>query len=191
MERFYKSGFSKFVYTLNYRKEYIKVFLKENNFPYEISWFEEADYLGTAGSLSLLKDIVKDTFFVTNCDSLLKADFELILKWHKEEKSAITIVGCHNEVKIPFGVLELRKGRLNKILEKPIHEVMINTGVYVMEPRVISFIPEGEPLDMNKLIEKVAKKEKISVYPIHLGWFDIGQWEEYKRGLEKMESWED
>ena len=183
MDRFYQSGFHKFIYSLNYKKEYIKLFLRENNFPYHIDWVEENDYLGTAGGLSLLKDKITDTFFVSNCDTLLEIDFSEVLKWHEEHKASITIIGSHNEVKIPFGVLELSNGRLERIYEKPIHDVIINTGVYVMEPEVISYIPEGRSMDMNELIELVKEKKNVSVYLIYNGWLDIGQWEEYKRSL--------
>lgn len=190
MKRFYQHGFCKFIYTLNYKKEYLKIFLTENNFPYSIEWVEEDDFLGTAGSLSLLKDKIKDTFFVTNCDSLLEIDFDDILKWHKEQNAAMTIVGCHNEIKIPFGVLELTDGKLERILEKPVQDVIINTGIYVMEPHIISYIPECGQMDMNELIDLVSKKEKITVYPIYRGWFDIGQWEEYKKNIGKLWSLE-
>ncbi len=187
MDRFCKYGFRNFIYTLNYKKEYLKLYLKENKFPYSIEWVEEPDFLGTAGSLTLLQDKLKDTFFVVNCDSLLDSDFEKILKWHKENDAAMTIIGCHNEVKIPFGVLELLNGSLNRILEKPVHDMIINTGIYVMEPRAVSCIPKGRAVDMNEVIDLISKKEKVSVYPISAGWFDIGQWEEYKKSLEKLE----
>ncbi|MBF0557361.1 MAG: nucleotidyl transferase, partial [Nitrospirae bacterium] len=154
---------------------------------YTIDWVEEDDFLGTAGGLSLLKDKITGTFLITNCDSILDADYHEILKWHKQHEAAMTIVGCHNEVKIHFGVLELSDGRLGRILEKPVHDVIINTGVYVMEPHVISFIPEGTSIDMNELIDIVMKKEKVSVYPIYGGWFDIGQWEEFKKNSEELE----
>lgn len=187
MEKFYNCGFSNFIYTLNYKKEYLKIFLKENNFSYHIDWIEEEKFLGTVGSIALLKNKLKNTFFVTNCDSLLEVNFAKALKWHKEHKAIITIIGCHNEVKIPFGVLELSKGRVHKILEKPVQDVIINTGVYVMEPKIINYIPAGKYMDMDKLIATVIKKEKVSVYPIYGGWFDIGQWEEYKKTVEKIE----
>ncbi|MBZ0156717.1 MAG: nucleotidyltransferase family protein [Alphaproteobacteria bacterium] len=183
MDRFYRSGFNKFIYSLNYKKEYIKLFLKENNFPYHIDWIEEPDFLGTAGGLSLLKEKITDTFFISNCDTLLEIDFEEVLTWHKEQKAAITIIGSHNEVKIPFGVLELSNGGLGKILEKPVHDIIINTGAYVMEPGVISYIAEGQYMDMNELIEIAKKDMNVSVFPIYSGWLDIGQWEEYKRSL--------
>ncbi len=188
MEKFYKYGFSRFVYTLNFKKEYLKLYFRENNFPYMIDWVEETDFLGTAGSIYLLKEKVCEPFFVVNCDSLLDVDFEDVLLWHKEHGAFITIVGCHNEVKIPFGVLELANGKLENILEKPVHDVIINTGVYVMDPQVVSYIPSDGHMDMNTLIELVMNKEKVSVYPISSGWFDLGQWAEYKRSIEKIEA---
>jgi len=187
MGKFSLCGFHKFIYTLNYKKEYIKLFLAENDFPYDIDYVEENEFLGTAGSISLLKDKISDTFFVANCDSLLNVDYVEILKWHKEHDALITIVGCHNEVKIPFGVLELSNGKLDHILEKPVHDVIINTGVYIMEPEVISLVPDNERMDMNELIESLVKKEKISVYPIYGNWFDIGQWDEYRNNMELID----
>jgi dTDP-glucose pyrophosphorylase/CBS domain-containing protein len=184
MERFYKFGFNQFTYTLNYKKEYLKLFLKESVFPYSIDWVEEEHFLGTAGSLALLKDRIDDTFFVANCDSFLDVDFEEVLNWHKEQKAAVTILGCHNEIKIPFGVIEMSNGTLKKISEKPVHDVVINTGVYVMEPHVISYIPDGKHLDMNTLMDIIVEKEKVTVYPVYGGWFDIGQWEEYKKSVQ-------
>ncbi len=187
MDRFYKYGFYKFIYTLNYKKEYLKLFLRDNPFPYDIDWVEENDFLGTAGSLSLLKDKLIDTFFVINCDSLLDIDVSELLKWHKDQEASITIVGCHNEINIPFGVLEMSDGRLDKIVEKPVHDVIINTGLYVMEPHVLSQFKTDIPIDMNNFIETVSKGEKISVFPIYGGWLDIGKWEEYKKSLKELE----
>jgi dTDP-glucose pyrophosphorylase len=189
MERFYRYGFDTFIYTLNYKKEYLKLFLKENNglFPYTIDWVEEESFLGTVGSLSLLRDKLNSTFFVANCDSLLNINFEEVLKWHKEYRAAVTIVGCHNEYKIPFGVLELSNGKVMEVLEKPVHDIIINTGVYVIEPRVISYIPDNTAKDMNELVNDIADKENVTVYPIYDKWLDIGQWGEYRKTLQELE----
>jgi dTDP-glucose pyrophosphorylase len=186
MERFFRFGFHRFTYTLNYKREYLKLFLKENRFPYSIDWVEEDDFMGTAGGLSLLARKMKQTFFVSNCDCLLDVDFEKVLDWHKEQNAAITVIGCHSEVKIPFGVLDISDGRLESISEKPVHDIIINTGVYVMEPHVFSYIPRKTRLDMNELIATVMEKEKVSVYPIYDGWLDIGQWEEYKETVKHL-----
>lgn len=191
MTSFYRRGFDRFIYTLNYKKEYLKLFLRENDFSYSIDWVEEKDYLGTAGSLGLLKEMINETFFVINCDSLTDMDFAKLLHWHKKEGAAITVVGCHNEVKIPYGVLEISNGELANIHEKPVHDVIVNTGLYVMEPGVLAYVETGERLDMDELLKKVGSEEKICVYPIYSGWIDIGQLEEYKKTLRMLETLED
>ena len=191
MSRFYKYGFHKFLFTLNYKKEYVKLFLKEKQFPsdYKIDWVEEEDYLGTAGSLSLLRHRLTDTFFVVNCDTILDVDYAEVLKWHKERGAALTAVGCHNEIDIPFGVLTLANGKLDKIHEKPSHDVIINTGMYVMEPRIFTYLTPGTFMDMNELINAVAAKEDVSVYPVYgRDWLDLGQWDAYKRSTKTLEN---
>ena len=189
MNNFHSYGFSEFICTLNYKKEYLKLFLQENSLPYSKEWVEEESSLGTAGSLSLLKDKLVDAFFVTNCDTLLDVNYADILKWHKEHGAIITIIGCHNEISIPFGILHISGGRLDRMLEKPVHDVIINTGVYVMEPEVLSFIPQGKSMNMNELIDcVVAEKKKISVYPTYNEWVDIGQWDMFKKNIKHLES---
>ncbi len=186
MDKLYKHGFNNFVFTLNYKKEYIKLFLRENNFSYDIDWVEEEDYMGTAGSLSLLKDKVKETFLVLNCDTILNADYADIMKWHKENNNLMTLVGCHKEIQVPYGILELDHGILKNFVEKPNYEVIINTGIYVLEPETLLMVSDNKHMDMNTLIENVSKRGKVSVYPIHDGWVDVGQLEEYKKGLEEI-----
>ncbi|VVB88560.1 Bifunctional protein GlmU [uncultured archaeon] len=186
MEKFNNYGFQNFIFTLNYKKEYIKMFLRENNFPYNIDWVEEDNYMGTAGSLSLLGDKLNDTFFVSNCDIILNADYADIMDWHKENNNLMTLIGCHKEVKIPYGILEMDNGILKNFIEKPNYDVLINTGIYVMEPEVISLVQRDRPIDMNILIELASKKGKVSVYPINEGWFDVGQWDEYNKSLKEL-----
>ena len=188
MDRFSRSGFRHFLYTINYKKEYMKLYLREKSSAYEIEWIEEEDFLGTAGSLSLLEGRFTESLFVTNCDTLLDVNFEEILKWHRDQGAALTVIGCHNEVKIPFGVIQMNNGTLERLSEKPVHDVIINTGVYVMEPHVISYIPKETAFDMNQLISRVAAKEKVSVFPIYGGWLDIGKWDEYRKSVRVFEA---
>lgn len=186
MEKFFCHGLDRFMFILNFKKEYIKLFLKENNFPYHIDWIEEADYLGTAGSLAFLKGRVTDTFFVSNCDIVTDVDYAQMLKMHKENGSLLTLVGCHKEVQIPYGILKMKNGNLKKILEKPNYDILINTGIYILEPKVLELIPGSKPLDMNHLISLVIKEGKVSVFPVYNGWFDFGQWEEYRKSFQEL-----
>ena len=65
---------------------------------------------------------------------------------------------------------------------------MTNTGVYVVEPRVVEEMRDGEKIGFPDVIERYRRAgEKVGVYPIsESSWMDMGQLEE----LEKMRrSW--
>jgi len=188
MDGFFKYGFKNFVLSLNYRKDLIKMYLQDIKSPYNIDFIEEEKYLGTAGSLALLKDRFKETFYISNCDIIINnSDFREILQWHKNEAADITIIGYHNEFDLPYGKLEVNGGGLHAISEKPKIDMIVNTGVYIFEPHVLDEISPGEALDMNHLLERVMKHGKVSVFPIFDGWFDIGQWKEYKESLSYLQ----
>jgi len=63
---------------------------------------------------------VKESFFVTNCDILLDVDYQDILKWHTSHGNMMTLVGCHKEIEIPYGILEMNDGKLKKFIDIPI-----------------------------------------------------------------------
>jgi dTDP-glucose pyrophosphorylase len=185
-----KSGFHNFKLILNYKKEMIKLFLSENKYPFNIEIVEEEKFLGTAGGLSLLKNKIKQTFILTNCDTILSGSTSKILEWHQESNNLITLVGSHKEISIPYGVLKFKDGVLEMIDEKPKFDLFINAGTYILEPTIFEWIKDNEFLNMDHLIANIIKKfpKKIGVFPHWEGWFDIGQWEEYQKSLEKIRS---
>jgi len=186
MEKLYSYGFHNFILTLNYKKEYIKMFIRENMFPFSVTWVEEKEYMGSAGSLSLLRDSLNESFIITNCDTILNADYLDIMNWHRTYNNLITIVGCHEEVKIPYGILEMKDGTLANFIEKPNYDFLINTGFYVLEPEVLPLLPDDKPTDMNVLIRAASERGRVSVYPVHKGWHDVGQWDDYKRTVKQL-----
>ena len=90
---------------------------------------------------------------------------------------------------IQYGTCLLKKdGSLSKINEKPKYEFLINTGLYVLNPDVLKFIPEKEFFHLTHLIERVNNNgKKIGVYPIDdEAWLDVGVWAEYEKTIEKL-----
>jgi len=184
MERFRSNGFNDFFVIVNYKKEMIKMYFNELSSAYNIKYIEEKQYLGTAGGLTLLKGHINDTFIVTNCDTFLEGEYKEFIKWHKERNNLLTIIGSYKEITVPYGVLKIKDGCFDSIDEKPKIDILINSGTYVFEPEALDFISEGY-CDMDTLIDKVCKsnKDKIDIYPHWCGWFDIGQWDEFKKTL--------
>jgi dTDP-glucose pyrophosphorylase len=185
MERFHAQGFSNFVLSVNYKKEIIKLYFNEligKN--YQVSFIEENQPLGTAGSLSLLTDEIIDTVVVTNCDIIIETDYRDILKFHHSHGNDLTIVGSLKHIKVPYGVINLKNSIFECIEEKPEYDVLINTGLYYLEPGLLSLIPNEQVFDMPDLILKAQLQgKKIGVYPIYNCWHDVGQWDEYRKTL--------
>ncbi len=188
MDRFYEKGFYKFKLVINHKKEMIKLFFSENKKPYEIEMIEENDYCGTVGGLCLLKDQIKDTFIFTNCDTLLEGDYKEIINWHQENHNILTIIGSHKEIDVPYGVLNMTNGSLFEMIEKPKYDLFVNTGSYVMEPGIFDYLINNQKIDIDKLIAKIKllSSEKVGVFPCWGRWFDVGQWDEYKKTLKNM-----
>ena len=91
MNDFHKLGICRFFVTANYKYEMIKYYFENlEKLSYEIEYIVEEKPLGTAGSLSLLKEKITTTFFVSNCDILINQDFRDIYDFHVENKNEIT-----------------------------------------------------------------------------------------------------
>lgn len=183
MDRFFENGFSRFIMIVNYKREMIRAYFSEGTRPYQLSFVDEQEYCGTAGGLSLLRGALEQTFVVTNCDTILGGTYRDFLTWHRDSRSVVTIVGSHKEITLPYGVLCMKNGALEKIDEKPKLDLFINTGTYLFEPSVFDFIADREHLDMDTLIGRIKARGVggVGVYPHWGGWFDIGQWEEYHK----------
>jgi dTDP-glucose pyrophosphorylase len=190
MENFSKYGFSRFLLSLNYKAEMIRVYFSEmNHQEYEISYIQEEQFLGTAGSLALGKGFLKNTFMVSNCDILIDANLDSLFQYHREQNNQATILGMVRDVKIPYGILKAEKADLESIIEKPEYHFVINSGIYVLEPEIIDLIPPQRPYDMPDLLMQAKQKGmKVQIYPMTCSWFDVGQWGEYHKAMEHMTS---
>jgi len=189
ISRFTNSGLNNFFITLNYKSMIIRAFFKELKPRYEVNFVEEKEPLGTIGSVSLIRNKIKDRFFVSNCDIILDVDHLDILNFHKERGNNISIVASARNYSIPYGTCEINEeGFLKKITEKPSFDMLINTGLYLMDKKIIDLIPKNKPYDAPALLSSAMKSGlKVGVYPVDGDdWIDIGQWNEFREAVEKL-----
>lgn len=183
MDRFVECGCQNFYVSVNYMADFMRHYFDNfSKHDYHIEYFQEDKPLGTAGSLHLLKDKIKDTFFVSNCDSILDEDYGEILRYHRENKNEITVVSVVKSIYIPYGTLVTgESGLLSSIQEKPELTFQINTGMYILEPHLLKEIPSDRIYHITYLIDKLVKDgRRVGVYPVNEGaWTDIGNWDEY------------
>jgi dTDP-glucose pyrophosphorylase len=181
-DRFYEHGCNEFYISVNYKAELIEYYLTEQHLPYKLTYFKEEKPMGTAGSLSLLKGMINETFFVSNCDIIIEQDYSEILDYHAKANNEITVVAALKTYNIPYGTIKSGvNGKLTELVEKPELTFKINSGMYLLEPNLIDEIPENEFFHITHLIEKVKKRGgRVGVFPVsEKSWRDIGEWEEY------------
>lgn len=183
MDRFVKCGSNNFYVSVNYKADVIKHYFSTlRDSSYRINYFQENVPLGTAGSLTLMRDKIHTTFFVSNCDIIINEDYSQILKYHKENKNELTVVAALKNYPIAYGVLYTKEnGLLDSIVEKPDLTFKINTGLYILEPNLLDEIPEGQFYHITSLIDKLRKENRrIGVFPVsEKSWIDVGNWNEY------------
>lgn len=188
IDNFMKHKVFDFYISVNYKAQMIEDYLKiKESKSCILTYFKEESPLGTIGSLYLIKEQLKKTIFVSNCDIIIEEDYYEIYKYHKKSKNDITIVSALKHIEIPYGVMETEEGgNLIGMTEKPEYTFQINTGMYILEPHIIDMIPDNEFYHITDLIEKVNKRGKVGVFPIsENSWYDIGQWKEYTSTLAK------
>ena len=183
MDRFVKCGSNNFYVSVNYKADVIKHYFSTlRDSSYRINYFQENVPLGTAGSLTLMRDKIHTTFFVSNCDIIINEDYSQILKYHKENKNELTVVAALKNYPIAYGVLYTKEnGLLDSIVEKPDLTFKINTGLYILEPNLLDEIPEGQFYHITSLIDKLRKENRrIGVFPVsEKSWIDVGNLNEY------------
>ncbi|MDC0460784.1 sugar phosphate nucleotidyltransferase [Candidatus Pelagibacter sp.] len=186
MNSFNKFNVSNFYISINDKAKIIKAYFHQHNFPYVVNYIEEDKPLGTAGSLRMIKDKIKSTFFLTNCDILIYSHYPSIMEFHKKNNHDLTLVTSLRNYSIPYGVCDIDKsGQLIKMNEKPEYDFLVNTGLYVLEPKILELIPKNKVFDMSELINLLNKKKmKIGVFPVsEKSWIDLGQWKVFPENI--------
>ncbi|HIJ85880.1 MAG: Nucleotidyl transferase [Magnetococcales bacterium] len=183
LESFAAYGFKQFFFSVNYRKEIIQDYFKDGSaWGVDIQYLEEDDRRGTAGPLSLLPEVPQDPFFVMNGDLLTQINYKNILEFHEEHGSLATLCVRKVEQAIPYGVVHTHQHTLLSIEEKPVQEYFINAGIYLLDPKVMSYIPTNTYFDMPDLFHKVIEHgHATAAFPFLDYWMDIGRMADLKQ----------
>jgi len=189
ISQFCRFGATQFKLILNYKSNMIKAYFSDRQMNYDIAFFEEKKPLGTGGGLSLLRGTVTSTFILSNCDILIRDDFEEAVRYHKEKNNSITIICSMKSYSIPYGVVEISEnGNVETLKEKPKVSYFTNTGVYVVEPDILNLIPDETPIDFPDIIQRCLDSGiKVGVFPIgEKSWLDMGEMESLKDMTERI-----
>ncbi|MBN1572785.1 MAG: nucleotidyltransferase family protein [Deltaproteobacteria bacterium] len=182
IEQLKNSGIHRVNLAVYYKGDMIEEhFGSGEDFGVEIDYIKEEEPLGTAGALGFL-DSTDEPVLIINGDILTKIDFRSMLRFHKEQRSELTVAVSKYDYRVPYGVLECDGPKIKQILEKPLYSFFVNAGIYLLQSSVVQYIPRGKHFDMTDLIEiLIQKKHTVVSFPIVEYWLDIGQPDDYKR----------
>lgn len=189
MNQFHRFGANHFYLVVNYKKEMIRSYFIDQKLPYDIEFINEEEPLGTAGGIRLINRVFDTPVVVTNCDILIEADYDDILSYHNNLQNDMTIVSSLKNISIPYGVLETgEKGKVISMKEKPSIPTMVNTGMYIINPSYLDWIPQNTFFHMTQLAQKLVDERKnVGMYPVDENSFlDMGELEELKRMEKRM-----
>lgn len=189
VENFAKYGCNDVTMIVNYKKDFIKAYFNDSEVGKKIKFIEEQKYMGTGGGLKLLKECMTGTFFMSNCDILVDADYDRILEYHRKTKNIITMVCAGKKFQVPYGTVQLdESGQIIRLREKPEFSYRVNTGLYLIETRFLDKIPDGEFVHITDIIEKcIQEKERVGAFLIEDDdWMDMGQMDELESMRKKM-----
>lgn len=189
IQRFGRYGVRDVYLILNHKRNMIKAYYNEAGLPYNIHYVDEEQFLGTGGGLSLLRGKLDRTFFLSNCDCLLDADYACMYEYHKDHKNALTFILATKRLGIPYGIVDLnQEGAVRTIQEKPEYDFLVNTGIYLVEPGVIELLREGEAIGMPDIAKRLMTQGyRVGGYPItEKSWLDMGQLSEMRNMVKEL-----
>jgi len=186
-----RAGINHVVLTVGHLAGLMQAFFQDGQqFDLDITYSFEPKPLGTAGPLALVPGLDK-TFLVSNGDVLTLMDINDLFDFHRQKGGICTIAMHERQVKVELGVIETDDNHhIKGYIEKPSFDFKVSMGMYIFEPEVLNFIPEGDYLDFPDLIHKLLDAgETVVGYPFDGYWMDLGNPEDYaqaNRDFERM-----
>ena len=183
-----RAGITDITLSLSYQPNKIEQLLGDgSDHGVKLKYTVEPQPMGTAGAYKFAEDLIREPTVVFNGDILTDLDLKAVIREHNEKKATATIVLAPVNNPEVYGVVETEKdGRILRFLEKPKPEEItcnnINAGTYVLEPKVLDYLPAGENYSFEYGLFPDLLKRGEAFYahiPTRTYWIDIGTPERY------------
>ena len=165
--------------TTHYLAHQIRRYYGESAFGVRLSYTVEDTPLGTAGGVKKVADFLagEDVFIVMSGDALCDFDLSRAAAFHKEKDADVTIILSSVKTPLEYGVvLSDTMERIFAFSEKPdwseTFSDQVNTGVYLLSPRVLERVPDDTPFDFAHDLFPLLLREGYSLF----GYKDDGYW---------------
>ncbi len=182
-------GITEIVVTVAFMPYAIRNYFGDGSeFGVHMVYASEESPLGTAGSVRNAMEELNETFLVISGDVLTDIDLGAVIKTHNEREALATIGLVRVENPLEYGiVISNEDGSIERFLEKPtwgqVFSDTINSGIYVLEPRIFDWIAPDVPVDFSSDVfpELLAAGERVFGSVAEGYWEDVGTLEAYLR----------
>ena len=179
-------GFDDIVVTLAFMPHAIRTYFGDGSeFGVNLSYATEESPLGTAGSVRNAKDKLDEPFLVISGDVLTDIDLSAIVAFHSERGALATLGLKAMDNPLDFGIVIIKDdGTIERFLEKPtwgqVFSDTVNTGIYVLQPEIFDYVPEGK-VDWSEDVfpALLAAGKPLFGYVAEGYWEDVGTLEAY------------
>ena len=138
LEQFKIYGLSEVCLAVGYLGTKVKEYIGDGTkFGLKINYLEGGE--GTGGAIKMLKEKFKRSFIVVNLDEKIDIDFKKVISFHRKNLTLSTVA-----------TKDLKKFK----------------GLYIFEPEIFKYIPNGFSMVENDLFPKLFSKGQATAYPL-------------------------
>ncbi|HUV02799.1 MAG TPA: NDP-sugar synthase [Desulfobacteria bacterium] len=177
-------GLKEFVITTNYLREQTIAYLNSRRKDVKIVYPEEPSPLGTAGSVKNAG--ITETMVIIQGDNITEIDIGKLMTFHKAHEGLVTIALLPVPNPSLYGIAEIEPtdGRIQNFKEKPAPNAcfsnLANTGLYIIEPEAMEYVPEGCAFDFSQdLFPTLVAQKEVYGCVVEGFWTDVGNLEGY------------
>ncbi len=182
-------GITDIAVTVQYLPDVIKNYFGDGSkFGVSLTYFEETTPLGTAGSVKQAEDFLDEPFVVVSGDALTDLNLYEGISFHYQRGSLVTIFMKHVDDPTEFGVITTdEQKKIVRFYEKPswdqVFSHTVNTGIYVMDPKVFGYIEAEKMVDFSKEVFPRLLEENVGLFGFQADgyWSDIGNIQQYRQ----------
>lgn len=187
LERLYAAEIRDVILAAGYMpKSIVDYFGDGSRLGMKVTYAIEETPLGTAGALKNVEPYITGPFFVLNGDIFTSLDLTAMRRFHEEKGG----MGCLHLIRVDdpsaFGcIAHDPNGRITAFIEKPPKDEAptdeINAGTYLLEREILSLIPGGRNVSIERETFPKAIADGKALYAYTTGdyWIDLGRPEQY------------
>lgn len=183
-----RQKFTDIILVIGYLGNVIRDYFQDGSkYGVHISYIEEKELLGTAGSFYYLKDIIQDDFFLLNGDLIFDVDLHRFMNFHKEKHALATLFTHPNNHPYDSGLIIANEdGTITKWIHKEEERGFlrnrVNAGIHIISPMVLERFTELKKTDLDReVLKPLIPSGRVYAYDSPEYVKDMGTPERYRQ----------